>query len=393
MLRNSFGKSQKIRGNVRFFSTFSRENSLQAQKFHELQRKFRRIDRKYQQFFHEDFNHFNFEYERYEVFSKKKFESCRAFYRDLREFRPKHGEFFEELLTNSRKLSAFDSFLYFKENINEIQGSLQQISNEELIFLLFLSESLGILPEDFVQGIYESLKIAEFDDLKNNHLKKLIESYGKINYSQENVQNAILSRIKREIPKENVFSLNKIHEFLQGLSLLCAWKYEETRFFHEFFLEKLEKYLEKSQFVQRKSLKFLWNMLETLILLDSPSKSSIISLKNRLPFHKKFLFQSRTQHFFNEILKEICKENSRDFSEEKRILCYFVDFFIEPDKIIEINGPFHYVNFSSKRKWGFDEVRISNLKRLNLQVFEFSLLDLAKIDRKNHAQYVKFNFF
>lgn len=385
----------------KFISEFCRNarfSTISQQKFNsqELQRSFAGLQKKHKDFF-EDYRHFFFEYERFDVFSKKKFESCRAFYRDLREFQPKNCDFFEELLTNnSKNQPILNNFLFFKENIAKIRQFLPQICNEELIFLLFLCENLGILPDDFLKEAFENLKFANFSSLNAKSLKKLIEIYSKVNFSHEKLQHALFLRLEREISQENLFSLNKIHEFFQGLSLLCAWKFEETRFFHEFFLQKLEKYLQNSQFIQRNTLKFLWNLLETMLLMDSSCRKTVLSLKNQLPFHKKFLFQSKFQHSFKEILAEICKENCRIFEEERRILCYFVDFFVEPDKIIEINGVSHYVDYTSRRKWTFDEVRLTNLKRLNHEVFEFSLLDFEKIDKKKSKKYVifkKFAFF
>ena len=294
-----------------------------------------------------------------------------------------------------KKTPILETLLFYKKNIRNIENSLPEMKMQELLMFLSLSSRMKLISSEFIQKLYENIKTDEILSLEKTNLNRLIWCYSNLNYLHENLQKSITNRIKKETLPNNidnmgVFNAKNINRYLKSLSLYCSLNYEETSFCHKILLDSLMKHLEKSQVIEKKLLQYIWSFLITLSMRKSIHKDLVEGLIEKLPFHKPTIFQSNLQMNFKILLNEFCKENQIKFEEEKRILCYFVDFFIKPDRIIEINGPSHYVNCESFRTFGFDEVRRRNLKLLDYQVYDINYFKWKKLNDPYKIEYVIF---
>ena len=343
--------------------------------------------------FNHQYNNFEFEYLRIANFFKKDLENFRIASQDLLKSERKNTFIDEFLSLKNKNTPIIESLLTYKKNFQNVENFLKNMKIQELLLYLSLSNRIKIFSDDFITKIYDLLKKDEILSLEKNNFNKLLWCYSNYNMFHLNLQNSLNTRLHNETDNKtntnNLFEADNLNRYIKSLALYFSLKFEETTCFHEILLNSLILHLEKFKFIDKKLLQSIWNFLITLSLRNNEFKNKIDNILAKLPFHKPFVNKSQLQLNFKTTLLEFCKDNILEFQEEKKILCYFVDFFIEPNIILEINGPSHYIDCNSFRKFGYDEVRIKNLLFLKNEVYEINYLKWKKMNDKYKLEYVK----
>lgn len=366
------------------------------EKFIDINEKYFKLSTEQKLTFDHKYESFELEYVRFASFLKKDLENFLIAIKSLLRDNSKANSFLNELLILKRKNTPnVEALLFYKKNLKRIEVSLEKMNIKESLIYLYLLYQSKIVPDEFLQKLYENIDSNEIMSLEATNLNKLIWAYSNLNYLQRNIQDAIRNKLKFEWEncKSNLFGSNNINKYIKSLALFCSLNYEETIFCHETLLDSYLENLEIMKSIDKSALKFIWTFITTLNIRKSSYIQKSENLSSKIPFHKLFLVESNLQRKFKLILQELCKDHKLKFEEEKKVFCYFVDFFVEPNIIFEINGPFHYVNCNSFRKFGYDEIRYRNLLSLEYKFHEINYSEWLKMDSPSKVKKYYFSFF
>jgi len=285
------------------------------------------------------------------------------------------------LSLTEKKASPLEILYFYKSSLKNLGKTMPEMKGKEALIFLILCSLIQIAPDDFLLKLYGNIKTEEILSLENIHLNKLLWSYCTMNFTNDKLQKDINSRLSLEMKKDGngIFESNNLFKYMNSLSFYCALKYDETSFCHNILLGSLEKFFKNNQISDKKACRSIWNFLTAISIKNPENLEKVNFLKKKVPIHTKGVFISELQLSVKKILSGYCEINKLKFEEEKKILCYYADFFVEPNVIIEVNGPFHYINNKTLRKFGFEEVKYQNFRTDNYSIIEINYLNWKRL--------------
>ena len=271
-----------------------------------------------------------------------------------------------------------------------IENKRNHFENYEITSIISSLVSNGIFPKRLfcklqtnLEGCIEDLIIVKFS--------KLLYSLCYANYLDENQKllNEIIDFIEYSFRMKTTnykCLLNKhyCHKFHGNLCFFFCLHYEETKHLHTKLLNNLLKNLgiDYSNF-NKKNFKYIYHFLLRMQIKSKEKNVILEDLVEKFPFYTKIINMSTIhKKIFNLIKENIHWDSTIHY--EYNFKNFIVDIFIEPNIIIEINGPSHFTEGHFVN--GFFKVRNENLRLLKYKVIEISTYELELVDHKLYVQ-------
>jgi len=314
---------------------------------------------------------------------------------------------------NSEKVSGI--FWNICENIKS--NPQQEIDSSLINLILLLSNEKVITYRDFDQIEQLFLDPKRLTNLKIKDLQKFLKGIVSHGHGSEAFYESLSQVLieKIQLPKDKHFFYQSLEDFtlanamsqefctksikyiedllvnrekpldflpandLGSLAFFMALKYDETKHLHRKFYEVLSRILQnkKNDFYEslqkHDSLKYFW-MFFTSTKAHNPELFKEFEDKGvtkAMPFVFKGVFPSKQQKEIYAAVKNLVGD-SRKVTMEKRIGAYFVDIFVEPNIVIEVNSYKYYFGYKSRRS-GPAEIRFRNLTAMGYSFKEIPL--------------------
>ena len=253
------------------------------------------------------------------------------------------------------------------------QGFFQELE-EDILFRLKSS-----MKKEYSHAMKEELNdfVLIFNDLakfniQNDHLISSFESY-----FNKHVKNLQISDIVLVINGMTTYLSQDINLIKQLLSTLNDMlKAKENR---DLFLES-----DPSLIIQGFQQGIFTIELEYKEKIDLTKYKELNEIYTEMSSDiSKYRFREPTTSTFQKNIVECLKELKYDFKEEHPIGIYVVDIFIEPNLILEINGPSHYTYEQKEITWRKAK-KTRQLKKMGYKVavipfFEWNEIEISEL--------------
>lgn len=296
--------------------------------------------------------------------------------------------FIDSIKQNGANQEIFYSYL---KNLEELEKSKKQLNISDILSYLMCSCYLNVVPDNFIHYLYQNLGGEDILFFENKKLNKFLLYYSHLNLFQSEIEKSLIQRLKTELtkPGRGIFDNKNQFKYIQSLSYYCALRFGETTFCHNDLFSSIEHFFRRNQTPNKRSSIIVWNLLLAGSKKSPENSEKVEFLKGKVPSASpKTLTISRIQSSVKKVLEKICEDNNLKFEEEKQVLCYYVDFFVEPNIVIEVNGPFHYVNLVTFRKFGLEEVRYQNLRAHDYRVIEINYAKWSEYDGERKKSFL-----
>ena len=290
-----------------------------------------------------------------------------------------------------QKGASLDIFCTYLKNLENLEKSKEQLKISDILAYLLCGYYLDVAPDNFILYLYQNLGREDILFFENQKLNKFLFYSCHLNFFQNEIEKSIIQRLKAELKKPGggIFDCKNKFKYIKGLSFYCALRFEETTFCHNDLFSSIEHFFRNNQMPNKLSCLLVWNLLVAGSKKSPENSQKVEFLKAKVPsLSTNILRISGTQISVKMVLEKICEENKLKFQEEKKVLCYHVDFFVEPNIVIEVNGPFHYVNLQTFRKFGLEEVKYQNLRFHNYRVIEINHMKWFEYDSRRKKSFL-----
>lgn len=333
------------------------------------------------------------EYDRFEKFSiSANFAKFKADFLNLQIEKEKISPPLMNFINSvQQKEASLDTFCTYLENLENLEKSREKLKISDILAYLLCSYYLDVAPDNFILYLYQNIGSEEIIFFENQKLNKFLFYYCHLNLFQNEIEKSIIQRLKAELKKSGggIFDHKNQFKYIKSLSFYCALRFEETTFCHNDLFSSIEHFFRSNQMPNKLSCLLIWNLLFAGSKKSPENSQKVEFLKGKVPsLSTNILRISGIQSSVKMVLEKICEENKLKFEEEKKVLCYYVDLFVEPNIVIEVNGPFHYVNLQTFRKFGLEEVKYQNLRYHNFRVIEINYLKWFEYDRERKKSFL-----